>query len=234
MVKEYSFIHAEAETLMDQAVQSNVVRSMLFNGKTSYRIVKSDSFDDATILLPDTQVDTEEDDIAANTIIHNKTADNLSTTETSTKTTGDKHEVDDITTFIERKFNDLSQIMEKRLHKLEDEIIGLQNLSLSGNVTTNKPVISDSDLCTDLFKNCIVELENQLSEKNAIINYLTMQLIPKSQYKTICSCSNNNNHKAKINKNKDNDTQLEKEDSSNKVVIISNSMLNNINNRGLT
>ena len=51
---------------------------MLFNGKTSYRVVKSDSFDDATILLPGTQVDTEEDDITANTIIHNETADSLS------------------------------------------------------------------------------------------------------------------------------------------------------------
>ena len=29
-------------------------------------------------------------------------------------TTADKHEVDDITTFIERKSNDLSQIMEKK------------------------------------------------------------------------------------------------------------------------
>ena len=51
---------------------------MLFNGKTSCRIVKSDSFDGATILLPGTHVDTEEDDITANTIIHNETVDNLS------------------------------------------------------------------------------------------------------------------------------------------------------------
>ena len=47
-----------------------------------------------------------------------------------------------VTTFIERKFNDLSQIMEKRLHRLEDEIIWLQNLNLSGNVANNKPVTS--------------------------------------------------------------------------------------------
>ena len=32
--------------------------------------------------------------------------------------------------------------MEKRLHKLEDEIIWLQNLNLSGNVANNKPVTS--------------------------------------------------------------------------------------------
>ena len=91
-------------------------------------------------------------------------------------------------------------------------------MNLSGNIAYNKPVISESDLYTHLLKNRIIELENQLSEKNAIINYLTMQLIPKSQDETICSCSHNNNHKTKINKNKDNATQLEKEDSSNKVV----------------
>lgn len=52
--------------------------------------------------------------------------------------------------------------------------------------------------------------------------------------KTMCSCNHNNNHKTKINKDKDNGTQLEKKDSSNKVVIIGDSILNNINNRGLS
>ena len=119
-------------------------------------------------MLPDTQVDTEEDDITTNTIIHNETADN---------------EVDDIKFFIERKFNDLSQIMEKRLHKLENQIIGLQNLNLLGNVANNIPITADIDFYTDLLKKRIIELENQLSEKNPIINYLMMQLIPKSQDK---------------------------------------------------
>ena len=124
--------------------------------------------------------------------------------------------------------------MEKRLHKLEDQIIRLQNLNLSGNVINDKPVTSDSDLYTDLLKNRIIEFENQLSKKNAIINYLTMQLIPKSYDKIICSCSHKNNHKIKSNKDKDNDTQLEKEDSLKKVVIIGDSMLININNSGLS
>ena len=70
----------------------------------------------------------------------------LSTRKTATNTTADKHEVDDITIFGERKFNDLNQIMEKRLHKPEDQIIGLQNLNLSGNVANNKLVRSDNDL----------------------------------------------------------------------------------------
>ena len=68
-------------------------------------------------------------------------------------------------------------------------------MDLSRNiVNNNKPVTSDNDLHTDLLKNCIRGLEKQLPEKNAIINYLTMQLIQKFQDKTICSYSNNNNH----------------------------------------
>ena len=94
-----------------------------------------------------------------------------------------QREVDDIKFFIKRKFNDLSQIMEKRLHKLENQIIGLQNLNLLGNVANNIPITADSDLYTELLKKRIKELENQLSEKNPIINNLVMELIPKFQDK---------------------------------------------------
>ena len=41
LVKDYSFTNDEAETLIDQAVQTNVIRSVLFNRKPSNRIVKS-------------------------------------------------------------------------------------------------------------------------------------------------------------------------------------------------
>ena len=54
-----------------------------------------------------------------------------------------------------------------------------------------------------------------------------MQLFPISQDKTVCS---NSKHRIKINEKKPNDTQLVKENSSNKVVIIGDSMLNNTNN----
>ena len=68
-------------------------------------MINLDSVGDANILVPDTQVDTEEDDITANTIIHNETADSLSMRETPANTTADKHEVGGITTFMKRKFN---------------------------------------------------------------------------------------------------------------------------------
>ena len=58
------------------------------------------------------------------------------------------------------KFNDLTETTEKRLHKLENQIIRLQDLNLSGKVASNKPVTSDSNLHTELLKNRITELGN--------------------------------------------------------------------------
>ena len=56
--------------MIDQPVQTNIIRSVLFKVKTSYRIVKSDSVGDAAILVHDTQADFEENYTTAKTIIH--------------------------------------------------------------------------------------------------------------------------------------------------------------------
>ena len=88
-------------------------------------------------------------------------------------------------------------------------------MNLSGNFANNKSATSNRDLYTDLLKNRIAGLGNQLAEKNAIINYLTIQLILKFQNKTIWTCSSNNNQNTKINKDKVNDIQRKKEYSSN-------------------
>ena len=93
--------------------------------------------------------------------------------------------IDDVSTIIESKLNDLNETIEKRLHHLEDQIIGLQNLNQSGNVVSNEPVAS-SGFYVDLLKSRISELEKQLLEKNAVINFLTLQLISKPQDKMGC------------------------------------------------
>ena len=55
--KRLSCTNSKAEILIDQAVQTNIIRSVLFNAKTSYRIEKSDIVGEATILVPETQED---------------------------------------------------------------------------------------------------------------------------------------------------------------------------------
>ena len=53
------------------------------------------------------------------------------------------------------------------------------------DAVSNEPVAS-SGFYVDLLKSRISELEKQLLEKNAVINFLTLQSISKPQDKTTC------------------------------------------------
>ena len=91
-----------------------------------------------------------------------------------------------------------------------------------------------------MLKNRISELEKQLSEKNAVIYFLTSQFITKPlETSTNKKISENNNHQITNGNNKYNhhDTPMEKSingKARKEVIIIGDSMLNNINNRGLS
>ena len=43
LANDYEYSPDLAENLIDEAVQANIVKSIIFNGKISYRIVKTDS-----------------------------------------------------------------------------------------------------------------------------------------------------------------------------------------------
>ena len=82
-----------------------------------------------------------------------------------------------------------------------------------------------------------MELKKQLSEKNTINDFLTTQLIANSQDISKSNCSHSIIQRNHINKDKNNDFLHEEkgiEDLSNKVVIIDDSVLNNINSCGLS
>ena len=91
MVKDYSFSNDEAEILIVNAVKANTIKSVIFNGKTSYRIAKTDNDSDATLLLPNTQEQVPE---------------NITTEDTATNTIPNEQEVDNVSALIERKFNE--------------------------------------------------------------------------------------------------------------------------------
>ena len=57
------------------------------------------------------------------------------------------------------------------------------------------PATSKNDLYVDLLKTWISELENQLTEKNAVISYLTTRLVTKSQNTSVNQNSHNIDHK---------------------------------------
>ena len=108
MVKDYSFSNNEAEILIADAVKANTIKSVIFNGKTSYRIVKTDHVSDATVLFPDTQEKAPDDITTEDAIILDETDTITTTRDTATNTISNKQEVDDVSASIERKFSDLS------------------------------------------------------------------------------------------------------------------------------
>ena len=113
----------------------------------------------------------------------------------------------------------------------------MQLSNLSGNNVSGKAVIPENFLHIDILKNRILELEKQLSKKNTIIDFLTKQLVANSHDISKSKCTHNVIDRNRINKDKNNDSLHEEkgiEDLSNKEVIIGDSMLNNINSRGLS
>ena len=207
MVKDYSFSNDEAEILIVDAVKANAIKSVIFNGKTSYRIVKTDNVSDATVLFPDTQEKTPEDITTEDAIILDETDAITTTRDTATNTISNEQEVDDVSKLIERKFNDLSDKVEKRLQNIEDQIIDMQLSNLSGNNVSGKGVTSENVFHVDnILKNRILELGKQVSEKNTIVGFLTKQLVANSHDISKSKCSHNIIKRNRINKDKNNNS----------------------------
>ena len=232
LVKDYNSSIDEAEILINEAVTANTIKTVIYKGKTSYRIMDASFVSDATILVPETQEE-EEDVREKDTVVLDETEFSVMK-DSSTETILNQDE--DITAIIERKFSILNDNIERRLHKIEDQIIGMQSSNLPGS-KVGCEVDTERFLCVDILKNRILDLEKQLSEKNAIINFLNTQLIGKSQKASYSNLSHNNGNQKEINSDKDNDSPCDGngiEKKSKKVVIIGDSMLNNINSRGLS
>ena len=113
LVKDNSFSNDEAEILIVDAIKANAIKSVIFNGKTSYRIVKTDNVSDATVLFPDTQEETPEDITTEDTIILDETDVMTTTGDTATNTISNEQEVDNVSELIERKFNVSDKVKKK-------------------------------------------------------------------------------------------------------------------------
>ena len=146
-VKDYECSPEIAENL----IEANIVKSIIFNGKKSYRVVKTDSFDDVTILVPDTQTGNSEDertDDDTNIIFSEE-----STTENNI---AEKRE-ESISLLIENKFSYLIQSIEKTFHNIEDKNIGFQDMNLPRNSVN--PTTPENNLYVELLKNRLSDLE---------------------------------------------------------------------------
>ena len=78
-----------------------------------------------------------------------------------------------MTSALERKFETFSESIESRLLNIEKQIIGARD----GHIQKIGDDNSNNTFCFNLLKNLLSELERQIIEKDAIINFLSTQLI---------------------------------------------------------
>ena len=77
-------------------------------------------------------------------VILDETEANTSTRDIVTNTIPIEQEIDDASTIIDRKFNDLGDKVEKRLHKVDNQINRMQLSNLSGDNLSGKAVTSEN------------------------------------------------------------------------------------------
>ena len=220
LVKDYGYDKVNATELIERAVEDEAVKIVQFNGKDSYRIIAKD---DTTILAPDTQstelessdciLETECRQIINETAVENPTSNNEA---------------------VEKLFKDFVKSVENRLLAIEDRLIRA-NLDVKSVENSSE----EKYICFKILTNQVSELEKQI-----FISFLTKQLAnnninhqdsPANTDKIRHNCRNFE----ELNSSCDNDVPLEQcnEKRSKKrenVIIIGDSMLNNINSRGLS
>ena len=146
---------------------------------------------------------------------------------------------DEIISTSEKKFETFSESIESRLLNIEEQIMGARDSCIKKIGDDN----SDNVFCLNLLKNRISELERQIIEKYAVINFLSNQLVNKNLngdsrvHKTVNN--HNNSFQARDDNIVDNNLPLVQHNDYNKkeksnVIITGDSMLNNINSHELS
>ena len=94
--------------------------------------------------------------------------------ESSTLPEHQKRDDDSISTITDDKLRSYFESIEKCFMKIENYLTGI-----SSSKSTTQPGNENDNFNTNMLKNGISEMEKQLSEKNAIIDFLTSQFITK-------------------------------------------------------
>ena len=207
-------------------------KPVIFNDKVAYRIVRANSVGDDTVLVPETQEICDNNERVSTVFLEESLTSQL---EISVPPEHQKRDGDDISTIIENKLRSYFESIGKRFMKIENHLTGI-----SSSKSTTEPGNVNDKFYTDMLKDRISEPEKQLSKKNAVIDFLTSQFITKPLHKsTNKNISHNNNNQITNGNNKYNHHDAPVEKSSNdkgrkEVITIGDSMLNNINIRGLS
>ena len=165
LMKDFNYDCEEAMKLIDEAIVANIIKSAIFNGKIACRIIRADSKADHTIIVPETDED------------NSHVAQNHETAVIKDSPPNDQP-ISTILTIIEN-FRFWLEAVEKRLMKIEDHFIGLGIPTLAINPNSGNTI--QDNFYTNSLRNRISKLEKQLADKNAIIDFLSAQIISKPQ-----------------------------------------------------
>ena len=167
LLKDFNCDCEDAIKLIDETLAANVI----FNGKVSYRIVRADPVGDDTVLVPETQeIDGNNEHVSTVFLEESLTSQLESLTLPEYQKRGD----DNISTIIENKRHSYFESIEKCFMKMENHLTGI-----SSSKSATEPGNVKGNFYIDMLKSRISKLEKQLSEKNAVIDFLTSEFITK-------------------------------------------------------
>ena len=120
LMKGYNYQNKDAKDLIEEALVANAIKSVVFNGKVAYRIVRTDSAADDTLFAPDAQ------ESHCNDAENNKNTRIVEDTQIVSEQQGNKDV--NISTILENLRSTL-EVIDNRFLKIEDHLIGLSSKS---------------------------------------------------------------------------------------------------------
>ena len=171
LMKGFSYDCEKAMKLIDEAIVANIIKSVIFNCKVAFRIIRADSYADDAIVVSETQENKSH--VVQNDVIEDRNCCTETGVTEDSQIAPDDKQISKILTIIEN-FRSSLEAVEKCFMKIEDYMIGLGNPISATNTNA-----AQDKFYTNLLKNWISELEKQLADKNNIINFLSDYIISK-------------------------------------------------------
>ena len=154
-------------------MEANIIKSVVFDGKVAYRIVRVDSVGDDAVLVSETQKIEGNNEHVSTVFIEESVTSQL---EGSTFPECQKRDAYNASTIIENKLRSYFESIERRFMKIENHLTGI-----SSSKTTTEPGNVNDNFYTDMLKNMLndrkrVNREIIMSDLNKVVLYLEVVL----------------------------------------------------------
>ena len=239
-VEEFDLNQEEVLTSLKKAVDDRMLRIVNKNNKNSYRIVQETHLDEDCVIDGQISETLESTEVVKDFPIRLDETSHSSLINLANEFRLFKAEAQQQLTSLWEHFLESQKgtYLPKNTPNFDTGLLsyGLEHTIQNGMVNKNYDVDKNSDFVINLLKDRISLLERQLIEKNSIIDFLVKhQMSPVATYSNI-NCDNKvlNHESTEAIKNKTlpNDN-IDKGDRK-KVIILGDSLLNGINEKGLS